>query len=83
MVFATSLDLFMPPAAESVNNKIQIKKMDAAPRLAAPFANTAPNPPEPPRIIASSILAPLKKVGVVNLSSYPVPVAPNPPSYRL
>jgi len=38
-------------AAESVNNKIQIKKMDAAPRLATPFANTAPNPPEPPRIL--------------------------------
>jgi hypothetical protein len=51
MVFATSLDLFMPPAAESVNNKNQINKMDAAPRLATPFANTAPNPPEPPRIL--------------------------------
>ena len=42
--------------------------MDAAPRLATPAANTAPNPPEPPRIIASNILAPIKKVSVVDLS---------------
>lgn len=56
------------PAAESVNKKDEAKKMDAAPRLAAPVANTVPNPPEPPRIIASNILAPIKKFGVVSLS---------------
>jgi hypothetical protein len=44
--------------------------MDAAPRLATPFANTAPNPPEPPRIIASNILAPIKKFSVVDLSRW-------------
>jgi len=60
MVVATSLDLFMPCRWRIGQQKKQINKMDAAPRLATPFANTAPNPPEPPRIIASNILAPRK-----------------------
>ena len=54
--------IVITPPAESVNKKDEAKKMDAAPRLAAPVANTVPNPPEPLRIIASNILAPLKKL---------------------
>jgi hypothetical protein len=36
-VFATGLNLFMPPAAESVNNKIQIKNEAGNRSRPAPF----------------------------------------------
>jgi hypothetical protein len=45
-VFATGLDLFMPAAAESVNNKIQMKneagKNPAPPHLDKPRCSTCP-----------------------------------------
>jgi len=51
MVVATSLDLFIAPLPNPVNKKDEAKKMDAAPRLATPVANTAPSPPEPIRTL--------------------------------
>ena len=42
--------------------------MDAAPRLATPFANTAPSPPEPPRIPKAHTSPRKEKFGVVDLS---------------
>jgi len=50
MVLATSLDLFMPSAAESVNNKIQIKRggKKSPPLVDQPRYSTDPMMPPPP-----------------------------------
>jgi len=59
-VFATGLDLFMPPAAESVNNKIQIKNEAGNRSRPAPFGQ-APLLNLPAAIPASGNQQPIRQ----------------------